>query len=218
MTEKQMYEAEVPWFSTIGELIDYIAELVEQEHDYGTCIYAMSMAAVAAFYYVSKRLGVTGLQASCADMDILRRTRGLKHGFRIIDYGNLLYPQYCSEEHFPSWETLIHQNAKVLKEEAEKILNQKGHILHPDVREHLEKLANMVIDEEEKNMRDFIDIDEVMEIADKKYVEKKRNKYPYDTNPEYLPDGIISDQIKALAEAVCEVLNKEISRLKYRRD
>ena len=75
MTEQEMRDTEVPRANTIGELSDYIESLVQQEHDYGTCVYAMSMAATAAFNYVARRLGVTGFQASCADMDVLRRTR-----------------------------------------------------------------------------------------------------------------------------------------------
>lgn len=56
--------------------------------------------------------------------------------------------------------------------------------------------------------KNFIDVNQVMELADKKYAQKKRDKYPF-TAPEFLPNGIISDQVKALAEAICEVLNKK---------
>ncbi len=44
-------------------------------------------------------------------MDILRRTRGYKMGFRLVDYGNLLYPQYCDAEHFSGWRGLMNENA-----------------------------------------------------------------------------------------------------------
>src|SRR5690606_31751241 len=84
MDEAQMRAAEVPWPETMDELTAYIEGLVEREHDYGTCVYAMSMAAVAAFQHVAKRLGVTGFQASCADMDVLRRTRNLDGPFMLV--------------------------------------------------------------------------------------------------------------------------------------
>ena len=63
MCEQDMRAAEVPSAGTIGELSDYIESLVQQEHDYGTCVYAMSMAATSAFNYVAHQLGVTGFQA-----------------------------------------------------------------------------------------------------------------------------------------------------------
>ena len=64
MTEQEMRDTEVPRANTIGELSDYIESLVQQEHDYGTCVYAMSMAATAAFNYVARRLGVAVGQAA----------------------------------------------------------------------------------------------------------------------------------------------------------
>lgn len=53
----------------------------------------------------------------------------------------------------------------------------------------------------------MIEINELMELTNKKYAEKKRIKFPF-TAPELLPQEVISDQIKALAEAICEILNK----------
>ena len=76
--EKEMRDAKVPWPKTEEQLQQYVNSLVERPHDYGTCVYAMSMAATAAFNYVAGQLGVTGFQSSCADMDVIRRTRGYK--------------------------------------------------------------------------------------------------------------------------------------------
>lgn len=97
-TEKELREASVPWPQNERQLLEYIHSLVEREHDYETCVYAMSMAAVAAFYYVSHKLGVTGFQASCADLDILRRTRSLDGPFMLLKAEDLLYPQYDLRE------------------------------------------------------------------------------------------------------------------------
>lgn len=97
MIEQEMRDTEVPRANTIGELSDYIESLVAKQHDYGTCVYAMSMAATAAFNYVARQLGVTGFQASCADMDVLRRTRRIKGPFMLVDSDKMLYPQYSIE-------------------------------------------------------------------------------------------------------------------------
>src|SRR5690349_10418560 len=46
-TEKEMRDAADPWPYTEKQLKEYIASLVDRQHDYGTCCYAMSLAAVA---------------------------------------------------------------------------------------------------------------------------------------------------------------------------
>jgi hypothetical protein len=93
-TEKEMREVKAPWPKTLDELNEYIASLTEREHDYGTCVYAMSLAATAAYQHVAGKLGVTGFQASCADLDILRRTRGMEGPFIVLKAEDMLYPQY----------------------------------------------------------------------------------------------------------------------------
>lgn len=138
--EFEMRDADVPWFDTIDELKEYINSLTEQDHDYGTAVYAISMAATATFKYVAKQLGCTGFQASCADMDILRRTRHMKNGFSIINYENLLYPQYKIS--FPTWDQLIEDNLENLAEDAAKKLKDSPGA-HKDVRAHWEKLVEM---------------------------------------------------------------------------
>ena len=94
ITEKDMREAKEPWPHTRDELDEYIDSLVERSHDYGTCVYAMSLAAAATFNYVAHKLGVTGFQASCADFDFLRRTRGIDGPFMLIKGEDMIFPQY----------------------------------------------------------------------------------------------------------------------------
>ena len=136
-TEQEMRDATVPTFETVEELSGYIESVVEREHDYGTCCYAMSMAATAAFNFVAKRLGVTGFQASCADLDILRRTRSLDGPFIIIKGQDELYPQYNNVKRL--------QDARAewkgwLADEAAKRLEETDHA-HPNVVAHWEWLA-----------------------------------------------------------------------------
>jgi hypothetical protein len=137
-TEAQMREMKAPVFDSATELADYIRALTDRPHDYGTCVYAMSLAATAAFNHVAHKLGVTGFQASCADLDILRQTRGFNWG-RLLNFDDLLYPQY--RNHFPGWEQLIEENRGRLAEEAAKLLAARGASAHPDVRAHWEMLA-----------------------------------------------------------------------------
>lgn len=140
MTEKEMYESKVPWFETMEELETYIEGLCDQTHDYGTCCYAVSMAAVATFQYMAQYFGITGFQAGYADMDILRRTRNMKNGFRILDYDNLLYPQY--KDRFPTWDSLIDEHIEHLAKAAQEKLDKFEHA-HPDVKAYWKKLIKM---------------------------------------------------------------------------
>lgn len=137
-SEAEMRAADVPWMETPDELAAYISNLVEREHDYGTCCYAMSMAAVAAFQYVAKKLGVTGFQASCADMDVLRRTRHYPGPFMVINGANALYPQYNLAEKLADFEAGMQP---WLVEQAAARLTESHEHVHPNVLAHWRKLA-----------------------------------------------------------------------------
>lgn len=140
MTEAQMREGEPPDFESSDELAKYIQSLVDRPHSYGTCVYAMSYAAVAAMDFVAHKLGVTGFQHSCADIDILRMTRDFKWG-RILNFENLLYPQCCNEENFPSAESLLKEHWEELAKRAKEKLAEGG-MVHPNVKRHWLQLAN----------------------------------------------------------------------------
>jgi len=140
-TEQQLRDYKVPWVKTLSRLNRIIDALSKRKHDYGTCVYAMSITAVATFYYVSNKINPSGFQASCADMDILSRTRGFKFG-SLQDYSKLLYPQYCDEEHFPTWKDIIHKNAKWYKNEAIKLLSDRDDP-HPNVKRHWIMLSKL---------------------------------------------------------------------------
>ena len=68
MTESELRDVKVPFFKTIEELTEFVETLAQREHDYGTCVYAMSLSAQGAFNYIAHVLGVTGFQASCAEL------------------------------------------------------------------------------------------------------------------------------------------------------
>lgn len=138
-TESEMRAAKAPTPYTPAQLAEYIESLVKRNHDYGTCVYAMSLAATAAFNYVAHQLGVTGFQASCADLDILRQTRHLDGPFILLKGEDALYPQYNLREKLSDalkkWEPW-------LKEQAHKKLSDPSNTsAHPDVISHWKRLA-----------------------------------------------------------------------------
>ncbi len=139
MNEKEMREHVVPNFDKIEELVKYIEDLRKQEHDYGTAVYAMSCAAVAAFNYIANVEGVTGFQASCADLDIIRRTRRIKGPFMIIKLHDALYPQYDIPHRVAEW--LDDPKTRLwLQVEARSMLKE-NEAAHPDVIAHWKNLA-----------------------------------------------------------------------------
>lgn len=138
LTEQELREAEAPSPETIADLAVVIEDLVHREHDYGTCVYAMSIAAVAAFNHVAHKLGVTGFQASCADMDVLTRTRRMKGPWCIVDLHDTLYPQYDVQAKLAAY---IAENRDWQREQAQKLLAERVEDAHPDVMAHWRKLA-----------------------------------------------------------------------------
>lgn len=136
-----MRDAQAPTPETTAELAAYIDGLVGQEHDYGTCVYAMSLAAVAAFNHVAHKLGVSGFQASCADLDILKRTRRLEGPFMIADGDRMLYPQY--DLHRDLQECMDRWRGWAAKEAAKKIAEAPASV-SPSVLAHWRKLADYV--------------------------------------------------------------------------
>ena len=132
-----MREEKAPTPNTVDELNEYVRSLVEREHDYGTCVYAMSLAATAAFNHVASKLGVTGFQASCADLDVLRRTRDMDGPFIILKAEDMLYPQYDVpgklREAMASWQGWLAEQAALKMKDAKTA--------HPEVAAHWEKLA-----------------------------------------------------------------------------
>ena len=138
-TEDELRKAKVPWSYTKEQLVEYIQSLVTKDHDYGTCVYAMSMAAEAAFNYVSHCLGVTGFQASCADLDFIRRTRNIDGPFMLLKGADALYPQYDLAEKLAE---AMQDWRSWLKEQAQKNLDtNERESVHPDVWEHWRALA-----------------------------------------------------------------------------
>jgi len=141
MNEKDLRTFSVPTPKDENELLEIIRSLLDREHTYQSSIYAVSIAAVATFNYMVSKLGISGFQASCADLDFLRRVRDLNDGFLILNFEYLLYPQFCNEEHFPSWRTLIQRNLKHLKKRARDLLNNED--AHPSVRRHWEWILSL---------------------------------------------------------------------------
>ena len=135
------WRAENPeWPKTPGALMDYIIDKCQAGgDDYGTAVYAISLSAVAAFHFASHLVGASGFQASCADLDIIRRTRHMDGPFALIKASDMLYPQYDVvknvKEYLNEWESWAASEAK-------KLIASET-MAAPSVLKHWEKLAAM---------------------------------------------------------------------------
>lgn len=87
---------------TADKLPDFIKELSEHKHDYGTICRAIAAAGVAAMHSVDRQSGgITGFQAGCVIWDVIDGWPVWGNGpKRMLEYEHLLYPQY--EEQFTS--------------------------------------------------------------------------------------------------------------------
>ena len=139
----EMRETKAPTPAHSQALAEYVESLIAGPHTYNTCVSAMSLAAVATYNLVANKLGVTGFQASCADLDILRQTRGLEAGI-VINFDNALYPQYDLPKRLADaldgskvW--LAEKAAGLLAAESAKA----GYPAHPEVVAHWRKLAEV---------------------------------------------------------------------------
>lgn len=141
--EREMRDAKVPWPKTEEELISYIRDTIGKARDYGTCVYAMSMCAVATFYYVAHVLGPSWAQAEMAGLDFIRRVRGIKRGFRIVSNDDLVYPQHWKDDTKPIYKKALAENPGVHVEEARRLLASDAHrSAHPRVREHWQYIVD----------------------------------------------------------------------------
>lgn len=138
--ETTLRELKVERPKTLEDLNRIIEAVTNRSHDYGTCCYAMSIAAEAAFNFVASKLGVSGFQASCADLDILKRTRHINGPFAIINGSDLLYPQYNVQD---SVLQIIGKWQPWIAEECQKLIDSQksDELVHPNVRAHWERMA-----------------------------------------------------------------------------
>jgi len=123
--EKQWFEdAREQTLDTLMGFINHVMN--DYVHDYGTLCHAVSACAVAAAWAANSsegaRGGITGFQASFVMWDFIRYWLHShnKCGLMMIDFDNMLYPQYeyRFDKTIPKdvWELLQKQAAEKLKD------------------------------------------------------------------------------------------------------
>ena len=144
ITEKDMLQKD--WYieakkQTLETLPEFLRKLTEDyEHDYGTICNAVIASALGAMWAVdhTPEGGITGFQASCITWGVIRQWQfsSNKCGLRLLDYDNMLYPQY--ENRFEK--TISEDTWKAIQKEAKKQLKENDKC-HPDVKKHWESIS-----------------------------------------------------------------------------
>ena len=147
MTEKEyknyIYE-KAKTVKTKKELDALLKEIIapnSEANDYGNICYAMAAAMEATLRYInnSPNGGITGFQASMIGWEMVMKLlihSENKCGLKLVDYENMLYPQY--KEKFEK--TIDKDTWKALQEEAKKKLEEIK-TAHPKVIKHWKKIV-----------------------------------------------------------------------------
>lgn len=126
MTEKEYKEMVYDKASKVKnkkELNNLLDEIIEYGHDYGSIVYGCMAAMKAAFNVVerSPNGGITGFQAGCIGWECVHEFMMTKPPCKLIDYNNMLYPQYQDK-----FEKTISQTTwDALQKKAGENLNEK---------------------------------------------------------------------------------------------
>jgi hypothetical protein len=148
---KWYVEAKKQTAETLPEFIRHLIE--DYGHDYGTICHAIAAAAVAGAYAVehSPVGGITGFQGGAVMWQFIAQWGGYEDKpLRLVNYSDLLYPQYADKFTTISattWEWAKKQAAEKLAEyEAEPVYRNEetGETwpsVHPDVVRHWRSVA-----------------------------------------------------------------------------
>ena len=129
---------------TFDDLVAFIKD-IETNYNcgYGDAPRAMAQAALAVSWYLSSEFGITGFQAGCVMWDFILgwMKTGNQCGLKLVDYDEMLYPQYdykfdktISSD---TWELLQKRAKELLEEDDNSKLSA-----HPHVRYHWESIVN----------------------------------------------------------------------------
>jgi len=136
LTEKeykeQVYEL-ADKVKTSEDLRGLLADISTYNHDYGTIVYGCAAAMRGAFNVINKGAsgGITGFQAGCLGWQLVEDYMSIKAPARILDFKNMLYPQYEAE-----FQKTISKDAWELLQKKDKKQIEETERVHPDVLAH----------------------------------------------------------------------------------
>lgn len=110
---------------------------------YGEAPRAIAQASLAVAWYLASEFGITGFQAGFVMWDFIRdwSFSDNKCGMKIVDYDNMLYPQY--DDKFDK--TISRDTWAAIQKEAASRLEKDRNFAHPRVVAHWESIVDGVV-------------------------------------------------------------------------
>lgn len=133
--------------ATKEQIVERLDRLADKniQYDYNSICDEIIGLLSDCFGYGSHHGGITGFQASCIDLELIKLNRGWNHGFCLLNYKDLLYPQY--RDHFKTAEQLLDDNNKSIGKSLVPLLielinedNFSNFFAHKNVRDYWEFL------------------------------------------------------------------------------
>lgn len=138
--EKEWFEeARKQTLDTLSQFIDHL--MTDYYHDYGTVCHAIAASALAATYAADSapQGGITGFQASFIMWDFIKQwmKSNNKCGLKLVDYDDILYPQYKYK-----FDKTISQNTwEAIQKEAKRLLKEADYAVD-EVRVHWQSIVD----------------------------------------------------------------------------
>lgn len=127
--------------NTLEDLTAYLKDIEDNYgNGYGCAPRAIAQAAVGVAWYFAGKFGITGFQAGFVMWDFIRdwSYSNNKCGMRMVDYDNMLYPQYG----YKFEKTISTDTWHAIQEEAKNRLAEKcEYDVHPNVKAHWESIV-----------------------------------------------------------------------------
>lgn len=124
---------------SFDDLITFLEDVKDNYNiGYGEAPRAMAQAALATAWYFAREFGITGFQAGFVMWDFVKdwTYSGNECGLRIVDYDNMLYPQYDHKFDKVISKDVFENLQKVAKRRLEE-----SNSAHPAVRTHWESIV-----------------------------------------------------------------------------
>lgn len=138
---KSQLENERKNIKTFDDLVSFLERVKDTcNTGYGTAPRAIAQAALATAWYLSSEFGITGFQAGFTMWDFIRdwSFRTNECGMKIVDYDEMLYPQYA----YKFEKTISKDTFEALQEAAKKKLEEAHAYTHQDVIKHWKSIVD----------------------------------------------------------------------------
>ena len=126
---------------TFEDLIEFLKYVKDScNSGYGEAPLAIAQASLAVAWYLSREFGITGFQASCTMWDFIQgwtKTNN-KCGLRLVDYDDMLFPQY----NYKFDKTISNEVWKNLQKQSRELLSDNTDYVHPHVLAHWKSIVD----------------------------------------------------------------------------